>query len=89
MAKQKQKKDKKQKERIKGTFNDRIIKHLIKSKAKVAVNFSDDTELTGVVTGIGQYAFVLSTNAGDVLVQKHAVRYLMPVDSKVRLKWGR
>lgn len=80
----------------KGNFCDRIMKNLIQDKTEVVVVFNDGTdeegheEIKGKIKGVGQYTFVLDATdrqIGTLLIFKHSVKFVMPSDSKVKLKW--
>jgi len=81
-------KEAKTEEKVKGNLGDRVLKNLARDEIEVAVTFVDESdELKGKIKGVGQYSFVVATNAGNILVMKHSVKYVMPVDPKAKLKW--
>lgn len=65
-----------EKQKVKGTLGDRCLKVLAQAGDKVVFSLSEGEKLTGKVKGTGQYTILVDVEGEDVLIFKHAIKYL-------------
>lgn len=63
----------------KGTLCDRCLKVLAQAGDKVVFNLFGDEKLSGRIKGMGQYTILINIDGEDVLIFKHAIKYLEKV----------